>query len=302
MEHILTETTVICSLERADLERAGEVLFGAFTTNAVSRGYAPALRSVQEGVSWAWALLRHEPAERLVAVQEDRVVGICCLTPRGLLGGIGPVAVDPECQGRGIGRKLLQAVLHKAGGCSSIRLFQEAFNPASFSLYYGEGFSSVADLLDLRADRGSRKRCEPCGQVSKATAADLNEIHAYDAPRSGADRRPDLGYLQQWGSIFIHRAEEKITGYLACLPGAASVQFGPLVADGEEEACRLFRHAADAYADRPVQTRVMSRDRELVHALREAGFTLTCIDLLMVRGSWRPGRSIEAFGRFPEGA
>jgi len=45
----------------------------------------------------------------------------------------------------------------------------------------------------------------------------------------------------------------------------------------------------------------MARDQVLVRTLQNLGFKLYCLNMLMVRGTWRPGRYVEAFGRFPEG-
>ena len=76
----------------------------------------------------------------------------------------------------------------------------------------------------------------------------------------------------------------------------------PLVAEGEEAAQCLYQHALGVFSDQACQTRVMARDYSLVRTLQGLGFKVYCLDMLMVRGSWRPGPYVEAFGRFPEGA
>lgn len=294
--------TRIRNMTRADLDRAGEILFKAYTVGASKHGYAPRMQSAQEGTSWAWAMLRHGPGEILIAEVEDRAVGICCLNPRGDLGGVGPVAVDPSFQGQGIGRQLMNALLKRAEGLQSLRLFQEAFNPASFSLYYSLDFMPVTELLDLFLNPGVRTGKDQCGTISELTTNDLDAVSTYDIPRSKLDRRPDLAYYVKWGKVFVHRDRSQIRGFLACLPGSRSVQLGPLVAEGEEEAQGLFHHAVGVFGERPCQTRVTARDSLLVRALEGLGFKLYCLNILMVRGSWRPGQYVEAFGGFPEGA
>ncbi|MFZ5877414.1 MAG: GNAT family N-acetyltransferase [Nitrospirota bacterium] len=289
-------------MTRADLDRVGDILFDAFNGGAARYGYPPRMHDRREGTSWAWSLLRHGPGDVLLAEVDGRAAGVCCLNPRGLHGGIGPVAVDPSFQGHGIGRLLLNAVLERAAGLRSVRLFQETFNPASLALYSSVGFAPVAELLDVTRAPGARAAGPPSGDVSELAADDLDAVQAYDTPRSRFDRRSDLALFRQWGRIFVTRDQSGIRGFLACLPAAQSVQLGPLVADGEEEATRLFQRAAAVYGDRPCQTRVMARDTSLVTALEGMGFELYCRNNLMVRGDWRPSRSIEAFGRFPEGA
>lgn len=293
--------TCIRNMTKTDVDRVGEVLFDAFNVGASKHGYAPRMQSVQEGTSWAWAMLRHGPSEILIAEVEKRPVGVCCLNPRGGHGGVGPVAVDPIFQGYGIGRELMTALLKRAEGLQSVRLFQEAFNPASFSLYYSLNFRPAAELLDLFLDAGVRDGVDLCSNISALTEHDLDEVRAYDTPRSTLDRRTDFAYYVKWGKVFVYRRQSRVRGVLACLPGSRSVQLGPLVAEGEEEAQCLFRHAVGAFNERPCQTRVMARDYSLVRTLQEWGFKLYCLNVLMVRGAWRPGRYIEAFGRFPEG-
>ncbi len=292
----------IRNMTRTDLDRVGEVLFEAFNAGATKHGYAPRMQRMQEGTSWAWAMLRHSPSELLVAEVENRVVGICCLNPRGDNGGIGPVAVDPPFQGRGIGRQMMTALLKRTESLQSVRLFQEAFNTASFSLYYSLDFMPVAEMLDLFADEGERKKAVPCNNVSELTSKDLVEVNLYSSPRSKMDRQTDLAFYVKWGKVFALRYQSQIRGFLACLPGAQSVQLGPLVAEGEEEAKCLYQHALAVFNDRSCQTRVMARDHLLFRALEEMGFKIYCVNVLMVRGSWRPSQYIESFGRFPEGA
>ena len=288
-------------MTRTDLDQVGKILFESFNGVASKFGYAPRMQNVQEGTSWAWALLRHGPRELLVAEVENRVAGITCLNPRGNHGGIGPVAVNPAFQGYGIGRELMDALLKRADGLQSVRLFVEAFNPASFFLYYTLGLMPVAVLLDLFLKTGPRPGANTNSEISELTAKDLDDVCAYDIPRSELDRRTDIAYYSKWGKVFICRNRSQIQGFLACLPGAQSVQLGPLLAEGEEEAKCLFRHALDVFNGRPAQTRVMARDHSLVRALQESGFKLYCLNILMVRGSWQPTRYVEAFGRFPEG-
>lgn len=292
----------IRNMAKADLAPVGDILFAAFNGGASRHGYAPRMHRPQEGASWAWAMLRHGPVEVLVAEADDRVVGVCCLNPRGAHGGIGPVAVDPAFQGHGIGRELMRAVLERAKGLQSVRLFQEAFNSAAFALYSSFGFAAVAELLDLSRDPGGPREVKRSDAVSELAADDLDAASAYDASRSRFDRRSDLAYFRTWGKVFVYRDGSGIRGYLACLPASPSVQMGPLVAEGEEEATRLFEHAVAAFSERACQTRVMARDALLVGALEGMGFRLYCRNNLMVRGSWRPSGCIEAFGRFPEGA
>jgi predicted N-acetyltransferase YhbS len=294
--------TEIRNMTRADIGPVGEILFKAFNAVAEKHGYAPKFHSSDEGTAWAWALLRHRSSELLVAVVDNRVAGMCCLNARGDHAGLGPVAVDPAVQGSGIGTKLITALLRKAEGLRSVRLFQEAFNLSSFSLYYSFDFLPVACMLELFMTAGAGASTSPQSGVAGLSTSDCEELIAYDGPRSQFDRRADFELYLAWGTVLAYRSAGEIRGFLVCLPGSRSVQLGPLVAEGEEEAGRLFRHAVGLFATSLLQTRVLARDRDLVRTLGGLGFLPYCLNNLMVRGSWRPGRHVEAFGRFPEGA
>lgn len=292
---------LIRDMTKEDISRVGEILYEAFKLNASKHGYTPQVQSEQEGRSWAWAMLRHGPSERLVAEVESRVVGICCLNPRGDLGGAGPGAVDPCFQGKAIGWELLHAILKRAESMHSVRAIQEAYNPVTFSYQYSFDFMPVETLLDLFLDRGVEQRIDLCSNVSELTATDLDAICMYNGPRSKLDRRADFVYYLNWGKVFVYRYQSQIGGFLACLPGSRSVQLGPLLAEGEEEAVHLFRHALAIFGKRYCRARVMARDHFLVKTLKGLGFKLYCVDILMVRGAWRPSQYVEAFGIFPEG-
>ena len=288
-------------MTKADIDQVGEILYESFNTGAKKHGYAPKMQRVEVGKSWAWAMLNYGSNELLIAEVENRIAGICCLSPRGDLGGVGPVVVSSNFQGYRIGSQLMDALLERAQNQQSLRLIQEAFNPASFSLFYSHNFMPVAILLDLFRVGDAEQRFDKCSYVSELNAKELDAVYMYDSPRSKSDRRKDLEYYIRWGKVFVYRHQSQIRGVLVCLPGSGSVQLGPLLAEGEDEACSLFQHALAYYNDRYCQTRVMARDFRLVKTLLGFGFKVYCLNNLMVRGAWRPSQYIEAFGIFPEG-
>jgi predicted N-acetyltransferase YhbS len=291
----------IRNMTKADIDRVGEILYEGFTAVASHYGYASNVSSLQEGKLIAWAILHHGPSEKLVVEADKRVVGSTHLSLRGDIAGLGPTVIDPHFQGKSMGRELISAVLKKAENQSSIRTILEAFNPAVFALiYFSLEFELVADLLDLILRGGAKQSVELCSNVEELATDDLDQICAYDSPRSGLDRRPDFTYFARWGKVFAYRHQSQIRGYLACLPGSSWVQLGPLVAEGQEEAECLFRHALAFYKDRDFRTRIMARDHLLANALKGLGFRLYCTEFLMVQGPWRPSQYVEALGIFPE--
>lgn len=284
-----------------DIERVAEIIFDAFTASAAKFGVAPRVHSRQEALAWVWTMHRHRPSRPIVAEADRRIVGFTVLHPRGDIGGCGPFVSDPHSGSRGIGGRLTSEVLKMANGLHSVRCFQEAFNPTSFSMLYSRGFLPVAHLLDLVREDASIAETYLASDVCKATKDEIDELVEYDKARSGSDRRPDLEYYVRWGKVFCYREPSRILGYLACLPGAASVQLGPLVAESEEEAGCLYRHALAVFKGKSCRTIVMAKNAELVKGLLMDGFKIYCLSNLMVHGDWRPSQCVESLSIFPEG-
>ena len=291
----------IRNMIKGDIERVGEIIYEGFQALGLKYGYHSNIENVDEGKLLAWALFHHGPAERLVAEVDNRVVGTTCLSIRGNFGGLGPTVVDPNSEARGVGSKLIDSVIKRDERVKEVRTIIEAFNPAVFSLlYFKLNFVPVCDLLDVYLSKSGQLQLNSCENVSQISSDELDEICMYDRTRSKLDRRPDLKYYINWGKVLVYREKAKIKGFLACLPGPRWVQLGPLVAEGEAEAECLFQHALAVYNGKSFRSRVMIKDNGFVKALKDFGFKIYCINLVMVRGSWRPNKYVEAFGIFPE--
>lgn len=295
---------IIRNMIEEDIPRVGEVLYQGFNAVASKYGYASNIEDSQEGRRLAWALFHHGPSERLVAEAENRVVGSTCLHLRGDFAGLGPTVVDPFFHDKSIGRELIGTVLRKAEPVQGSRTIVEAFNPAVLAVcYFALNYMPVMDLFDLYLDKGVQPALNANNNnVSEIKARDIDEVASYDKVRSKFDRRQDLKFYVNWGKVLVYRDKSEIRGFLACLPGPRWVQLGPLVAEGEEEAEILFRQALVIFKDKNFRSRVMARDYRFAKALKEFGFRIYCVGMLLVRGPWRPSQYVEAFGLFPEAA
>lgn len=296
---------IVRPMTEEDIPQVGDLLYRSFNNVAAQHGFPQKIRNPETGKVWAWNIMRYGSSVRLVAEIEGKVAGISCLNPRGILGGVGPTAVDPDyLQGlrrQPIGHTLIQEIFKQGEKLQSIRGFQEAFNTATFYMSYQIGFVPVEPLLHLSFSRRVRDKTIP-SRVTEASINDLEELLTYDLPRSTLQRREDLIFYMRWGHIFLYRSESsELQGFLACLPGTEHVQLGPLVADGQDPAIDLFQKALLAFEKKTLRTRTMSRDTRLNKTLLNWGFKLESVDLLIVRGIWRPGEAVEAFGLFPEG-
>src|SRR5512135_1015255 len=106
---------VIRPCEERDVERAGDVNFVAFHDVALRHGMPPTVTTPGDCRSYVRHLLTFEPLGGLVAEEDGEVVGMAWVHPRGAVATVGPVAVEPHAQGRGVGRALLARCLEVAG-------------------------------------------------------------------------------------------------------------------------------------------------------------------------------------------
>jgi len=86
--------------------------------------------------------LRLFPEGSFAALADDRIIGFCVSHAWGTLGWIGPIAVEPDWQGRGIGRDLTRSVLQalEARRLRTIALETWPHHPANLQFYLTAGF------------------------------------------------------------------------------------------------------------------------------------------------------------------
>ncbi|MCW2983537.1 MAG: hypothetical protein JWR63_1107, partial [Conexibacter sp.] len=83
------------------------------------------------------------------------------LDERGPIRGVGPISVDPQAQGTGVGRELMEAALKRGEGARGMRLLQDSFNVQSLSLYASLGF----DVKEPAVVVSGRPRSAPAAGI-----------------------------------------------------------------------------------------------------------------------------------------
>ena len=101
--------------------------------------------------------------------------GSNCLDERSAIAGLGPITVGPSIQNRGVGRKLMEAVLVRARerNFPGVRLLQSAFHNRSLALYGRLGFDAREPLAVMQGP-SLRKRIEGCS-VRPARVSDIED-------------------------------------------------------------------------------------------------------------------------------
>jgi hypothetical protein len=123
-------------------------------------------------------LFSHSGFYCVVAKAGGRIAGSNCLDERSTIAGVGPITIDPDVQNRGIGRKLMQAMLDRARkqGSPGMRLVQAAFHNRSLSLYASLGFD-IREPLSCMQGRTLQRSVPGCA-VRAAQTTDIEACNA----------------------------------------------------------------------------------------------------------------------------
>lgn len=299
----MTETTgrlEIRQLEFEDLPRVGEILYYAFNRVFSEHGHPPPVPSVASGESLARAYAEYEPEASWVALLDGLIVASAFTHPRGETAGIGPVTVDPDHQGQGIGRRLMRHVLERLSGHGSIRLFQDAFNRESFALYSSLGFEGREIMAVLRAAPARFRARHTAGRLRPLETDDLNEVALLDQRLTGLDRPADLVFLVDRGPACVLEGAQGLDGYGLAFKAGDTLFLGPVVAVSTEGVLQLAAHLCREAACDIVTVRAFGRPGGLMTALLAAGFEVRSLGTYMVLGAAPAPRGAQLSALFPE--
>jgi hypothetical protein len=287
-------------LGQADVDAAAGILFDAFGAAYRRRGHAPPFPT-RESAAWLCrAYIDLDPEGCALARSASEIVGVGFAHPRGAVTSIGPLASRPGAPA-GVARALMSELGGIAAGSSSVRLFQDSFNPDSFGLYTRLGYvvSDVAPYL-LAEKLEPPAATDP--RVRPLVAADLPVVERYDRARTGADRRRDLALLASTGGGFIYQPEargETIGGYLFFRALPARVVIGPAVAESAEMLAALVDGVAASLPGRAAVIRASAAAPALLRRAFDRGFLVDHLGNLMVRGAYVPPPA-QLYALFPE--
>jgi predicted N-acetyltransferase YhbS len=213
-----TSTEVV--VRRAKPEDAplcGRICFEAFSTINQTHGFPSDLPSPEAGIGVLTMAFSHPGFYCVVAEADGRIAGSNCLDERAIIAGVGPITVDPQIQNRGIGRKLMNAVLDRARerSAAGVRLVQAAFHNRSLSLYANLGFDIREPLACMQGR--TEQRTVPGCTVRAAQPADLDACNALARQVHGFDRGGDLAEAVQRGTALVVERGGRITGYASAL-------------------------------------------------------------------------------------
>jgi GNAT superfamily N-acetyltransferase len=206
----------------------------------------------------------------VVAVEDGRILGSNFLLLADEVCGVGPITVDPAVQARGAGRMLMQWVIDEArrrrGARPQVRLFQEAINATSLSLYTTLGFRwryAAAAMLPQPATADD-------ASIRAMTAGDLPHVKRLSERHYGSSRANDAARLLEMGLPgFVRERAGQVVGY------QIATLFGHAAAERNEDLVALAAGTA-RHVPQPMSVVIVPLDQDaLFRAALAAGFRVT---------------------------
>ena len=200
-----------------DSAACGQICFDAFSRINLAHGFPLDFPGPEVTTGLLSTMFSNPGFYCVVAEDGGRIVGSNCLDERSMISGVGPITIDPGVQNRGVGRKMMQAVLDRAHGraAAGIRLVQAAFHNRSLSLYASLGFD-VREPLSCMQGR-TQQRSVPGCTVRPAQPSDAEGCNALSRQVHGFDRGAELTQAIQQGTASVVERGGRITGYASAL-------------------------------------------------------------------------------------
>ena len=271
-------------IEPADADEAARIVYEAFAGIHDHHRFARDFPTLDAAAGLTGTFIAHPAIHGVVAEIDGRVVGSNFLDERGPVRGVGPITVDPAAQGRGVGRRLMQAVIDRGAGSAGIRLLQDAFNVQSLSLYASLGFD-VAEPIALISGRSrmapvSAVEVRPLAEADVAEAERLHRrVHGFERT---AELRDAIAAPGMTPTVAIRG--DRIVAY------ATTLTFFPAahaVAESDADALALIAGTLAAQ-DAPASFLVPTRQAQLFRSLLAMGLQVVKPMVYMTIGDYRP--------------
>ena len=222
----------------ADAPELGRICYDAFGAISSQHNFPHDFPNTETAVGFLTFLTAHPGFYGVVAERDGRIVGSNFLDERSQIAGVGPITVDPQAQDRGVGRRLMGAVLERAAERQfpGVRLVQAAYHARSFSLYVSLGFEVRESLACMQGP--ALGETIPGRSVRQAHESDLDACNRVCHRVHGHTRAGDLADAIKAGSATVVEHGGRITGY------ATSIAFfGHAVGETDDDVKALIAAA-----------------------------------------------------------
>ncbi|HEX8278236.1 MAG TPA: GNAT family N-acetyltransferase [Segetibacter sp.] len=196
-----------------DAAACGAICYQAFATISNHHNFPPDFPNAEVATGLMNSLLTNEYAYSVVAEVDGKIIGSNFLHETRLVGGVGPITVDPNLQNSAVGKKLMQNVLQRAEErqMAGVRLVQAAYHNRSLSLYTKLGFDAQEPLSVMQGL--SPGITFPEYHVRAANETDLESCNQVCVQVHGHDRGQELLGAIKAGTATVVEYNGRITGY-----------------------------------------------------------------------------------------
>jgi GNAT superfamily N-acetyltransferase len=266
----------------SDSEACGKICYAAFRGISEHHRFPPDFPTPEYAVGVIRALIDNPSVFGVVAESDGRIVGSNFLDERDAIRGVGPISVDPEAQGSGIGRRLMEAVIERGEDADGVRLLQDSHNAISLSLYASLGFEVKEPIVLMSGTPASRPPRDV--EVQPLQADQLEQCGALCKKVHGFERTNSLRDSMQFSPHVALRGA-RMTAYASSL-SAWPIAHG--VAETEEDMRALILGTAASDAS-PVSLLVPVRQGGLFRwCLSEGLRAVKAMNLMAIGGYHEP--------------
>jgi predicted N-acetyltransferase YhbS len=150
-----TGSVQLRQIEPADADECARIVYEAFGGMHDHHRFPRDFPTLEAAEQLTSAFIAHPSIWGVVAESDGRIVGSNFVDERGPIRGVGPITVDPNAQGAGVGRRLMEAAQERGREAAGVRLFQDSFNVGSLSLYASLGFEVKEPAVVMSGTPGS---------------------------------------------------------------------------------------------------------------------------------------------------
>lgn len=216
-----------------------------------------------------------------VAVLDGQVCGAAMAGLREGLWYLAHLHVRPGLQGRGVGRRLLEAAL-RYGPQARGRLLHSSLDPRAMRCYQRAGFALEPALQATGVVR--RTALPAAGRVRQGRISDLDLVADVDRTQRGAAHGPDFEVLLRAGAKLLILEEGRERGYALIETGEPKI-----VAATDTPAAVALLWAALAESNDPVSVQVLRADQQwAIDVVHQAGLGLEPTGPLCRQGDTGP--------------
>jgi predicted N-acetyltransferase YhbS len=196
-----------------DAKACGDICYRAFKAIADEHHFPPDFPDTETAVGLMNYIFSGAGAYSVVAEENGQIVGSNFLWENPLIGGVGPITVDPACQNAAAGRKLMEQVLQRAEDLklAGVRLVQAAYHNRSLALYTKLGFDVQEPLSVVQG--AALNISFPSYHVRTGNEADQDSCNRLCYMIHGHDRGLELPGAIKAGTFSVVEYDGMISGY-----------------------------------------------------------------------------------------